>query len=236
MCGRYALMSSTELLVELFRLAGGAAHLEPRYNIAPTQTAPVIRVSRDGERRMEMFRWGLVPYWAKSLDVGARAINARSESAAEKPLYREAFRRRRCLVPADGFFEWRRTGRTKQPYLIRMRDETPFAMAGLWERWPGNAGHEDMVESFTILTTEPNELVRPLHDRMPVIIAREDFGQWLDRSQCDPDAIRALCRPLPAQEMETHAVSRRVNAPANDDPACIERVEVADEGEQMSLF
>lgn len=222
-------MSSTELLVELFRLAG-APDLMPRYNIAPTQDAPIIRLAEGGAaRRIGLLRWGLLPHWAKSPATAARMINARSETAADKPAFREAFRQRRCLVPADGFFEWKKDERGKQPYLIGNRDETPFAMAGLWEWWPGSPEHEDAIESFTILTTTPNDLVRPLHDRMPVILAPDDHERWLDPGLEDPEAIRALCRPHPAETMVARPVSRRVNSPANDDPGCIEPVEVVDD-------
>jgi len=238
MCGRYALTTSVELLVELFGLAG-YVDLEARYNVAPTQDAPVVRVNREtGERNMEMLRWGLIPRWAKDAGVGARAINARSETVAEKPTFREAMRARRCLVPADAFYEWKKNGgrgsREKQPFCIRLRDGGPFALAGLWERWcpPAPEGEPEdapAIESFTVLTTSPNALVEPLHDRMPVIVEPKDFERWLDPNADDVDALRPLLRPLDAGLMTAFPVSRRVNSPRNDDRTCIEPVPVADE-------
>jgi len=232
MCGRYALLSSTELLVELFALSGAVPKLEPRYNIAPTQLAPVVRRAPQG-RRLDLLRWGLVPSWARDASIGARMINARSETAAGKPAFGEALARRRCLVPADGFFEWRKTGRVRQPYFIRRRDGAPCALAGLWERWSAAGG--ETIESFTVLTTTPNALVEPLHDRMPVIIEPADFERWLDLDEPDPARLRPLLGPLPAEQMEAHPVSRRVNSPAHDDPACIEPISPAS-GQEPTLF
>ena len=228
-------MSSTELLVELFGLTGAVPTLEPHYNIAPTQMAPVVRATPEG-RRLDLFRWGLIPSWACDQAVGARMINARSETAAEKPAFGEALARRRCLVPADGFFEWQKVGRARQPYFIRRRDGAPCALAGLWERWSASPA-DGTIESFTVLTTTPNALVEPLHDRMPVIIEPADFARWLDLDQRDPATLRSLLRPLPAERMEAHPVSRRVNSPANDDPSCIEPVSpAAAGGEAATLF
>ncbi|MBT8486931.1 MAG: SOS response-associated peptidase, partial [Phycisphaerae bacterium] len=201
MCGRYALMSAAELVAELC----GLSSLPPairRYNIAPTQRAPVVRQTDDGERRLDQLFWGLVPWWAKDPKIGTRMINARSETAAEKPAFREALQRRRCLVPADGFYEWRKREGGKQPHFIRRRDHGPLAFAGLWEGWRDGAG--ESMESFTILTTRPNDLVAPLHDRMPVILDRDDFAAWLDPETHDTGAIRSLLGPCPADTLETH--------------------------------
>jgi putative SOS response-associated peptidase YedK len=226
MCGRYALTRNAEVLVRLFGLRA-TPELEPRYNIAPTQQALVVRVGKDGERKAEPLHWGLVPFWADDPTVGNRMINARAESAADKPAYRAAFRKRRCLVPADAFYEWRKLGKGKQPYAIRRTDDQPMALAGLWEYWQGKEGDE--LRSFTILTTEPNELVKPLHNRMPVIIDPADFDLWLDPEVDDSERLKPLIRPADADRMEAYPVSRRVNSPGNDDAACLERVELADD-------
>ena len=237
MCGRYALMSSPELVAELFAIAH-VTRFKPRYNIAPTQDAPVIRTAAEGRELVPM-RWGLVPHWAKDPALGARMINARSETAGRKPAFREAMQRRRCLVPADGFYEWTQAGRGKQPYFIRRRDGAPCALAGLWEHGhAGTAGGEEsaVVHSFTILTTAPNELVAPIHDRMPVIVAPEDFDRWLDADVRDPATLASILVPCGAELLTAHPVSRRVNTPANDDPACVEPAEetVPTTGKQRS--
>ena len=235
MCGRYALTADVDLLVELFKLANAPAfQLEPRYNAAPTQMLPVVRFSRSGgDRRMELMRWGLVPWFAGDPSVGGRMINARAERAAETPVFRQAMRRRRCLAPADGFFEWKEVGGRKQPYFMKLASDQPMALAGLWERWSGGGGEPLM--SFTILTTEPNELAGQLHDRMPVVIEPKDFQHWLDPRIEEPRALRRLLAPLPAELMKMHAVSRRVNDPANDDASLLEPVEEPPE-ERATLF
>jgi len=200
------------------------APFAPRFNIAPTQPVAVVRSSPsepEHERELAWLRWGLIPGWAKDPSVGSRMINARAETAAEKPSYRAAFRRRRCLVVADGFYEWQRTGKRKQPYFIRMQDDRPFAFAGLWESWEGAA--EGPVESCTLLTTEPNALVEPIHSRMPVILAEDDYARWLDPTIQEPKAIASLVRPFPAEPMVAFAVSTYVNSPSRDDARCIER-------------
>lgn len=197
----------------------------PRFNIAPTQPVAVVRCSPESsqpERELAWLRWGLIPSWAKDPAIGNRMINARAETAADKPAYRAAFRRRRCLVVADGFYEWQRTGARKQPYFIRMHDDRPFAFAGLWESWQG--ADEGPVQSCTLLTTEPNELVKPIHNRMPVILAPDDYGQWLDPTVQKPQPLVPLLRPFPVDQMIAYPVSTHVNSPARDDPRCIERV------------
>lgn len=163
-------------------------------------------------------RWGLIPRWAKDASIGNRLINARAETAAEKPSFREAFRRRRCLIPADGFYEWKKEADGKQPWLIRRMEGKGFAFGGLWERWNGPEGP---VESFTILTTSPNATVGPLHDRMPVIVAPAAFDLWLDPEVDGPLLLENILRPAPDDLLEAHPVSRLVNSPANDEPACI---------------
>lgn len=240
MCGRYSLTTPPQIVAQIFRAAMPSQDWPPRYNIAPTQCVPVIRqrASRGDEppsaRTLDLLRWGLVPFWSKDPGSGGRGgaaaggmINAKSETAAEKPAFRHAFQRQRCLVPADSFFEWKTLdARTKQPYLIRRRDRQPFAFAGIWDRWRSRERAQDsVIESFTILTTDPNDLVRDVHDRMPVIIHPDDYDRWLDPRIEDPAQLKPLLAPLPAEHMEMHPVSRRVNKPEHDDPSCIAPVE-----------
>ncbi|MHC5112818.1 MAG: SOS response-associated peptidase [Planctomycetota bacterium] len=237
MCGRYALMSSVELLVELFGLTDAPA-LVPRYNIAPTQLAPVVRLVGGDRRSLEMLKWGLIPSWATEPGIGSRMINARSETAATKPSFRDAMRHRRCLVPADGFYEWMKTESGKQPYWIHPRDGRPQMMAGLWEKWWGRDG--EAVESFTILTTEANELLRPLHDRMPVFLEGDDLDHWLDPA-AETAGLQPMLRPLDPAKLEVTPVSKHVNNARHDDPGCVEPVdletgEVADEAAEGWLF
>jgi putative SOS response-associated peptidase YedK len=219
MCGRYTLSSGGEELALLFDLSE-IPPLPPRYNLAPTQEAAVVRVERPGEpRRLGLLRWGLIPYWAKEASIGNRMINARSESVAEKPAYRWSFRKQRCLIPADGFYEWKKEGKAKQPYFIHRKDGKPLAFAGLWARWQDPA--KGPLDTFTILTTDANELVRPLHDRMPVILDPKDFDLWLDPSIENRERLEPLLAPFDPEQMETFPVSRAVNSPANDVAECI---------------
>jgi putative SOS response-associated peptidase YedK len=222
MCGRYTLTSPGEIVAEVFELVDVPPIL-PRYNLAPTQEAAVVRVARPGApRTLDRLRWGLIPYWAKDPAIGNRMINGRAESVADKPAYSDSFRRRRCLVPADGFYEWKKlAAKTRQPYLIRRQDRLPFAFAGLWSSWRAPAS-ERPVETFTILTTGPNELLRPLHDRMPVILDRRDFAAWLDPRNRDAAQLQSLLRPAPTAGWEAVPVSRAVNSPDHDEPDCIE--------------
>lgn len=219
MCGRFTLITPAETIAEQFQLPE-VSSLSPRYNIAPTQPVAAVRRSPgNGGRELTMLHWGLIPFWAKDPKIGARMINARSETAAEKPAFRAAFRRRRCLVPADGFYEWQRLERGKQPFYIRRRDERPFAIAGLWEHWEGPDG---TVESCTLLTTGPNDLVRPLHNRMPVILHPQDYDLWLAPGVQEPELLQPLLRPYPAEEMLAYPISTWINKPENDAPRCIE--------------
>jgi putative SOS response-associated peptidase YedK len=215
MCGRYLLTTPVDALRELF-LFMERPNLQPRYNVAPTQDVPIVRLSREGDRReLILVRWGLVPYWADDIAIGNRLINARAETVQKTPAFREAYQRRRCLVPADGFFEWQKDGKVKPPLLVRRKDRAPFAFAGLWERWKQPDG--EVLRSCTIITCPPNELVAPVHNRMPVILDASDHGRWLD-----PEAGgQALLKPCPAEWLEAIPVSPRVNSPQNDDPACI---------------
>ena len=216
MCGRYVL-SQTGELPAVFEIS--EIRIPPRFNIAPTQEAPVIRLSEDDRRHLDTLRWGLVPSWSKDSAIGSRMINARSETAARKPAFRGAFRHRRCLVPADGFYEWKRLPEGKQPYFIGMSDRSLFAFAGLWESF-------DELETFTILTCEPNERLSGLHNRMPVILPRETYDSWLDPRTGGED-LQSLMTPYAASNMTTYPVSRLVNNPRNDLPACIEPVDSA---------
>ena len=220
MCGRYSLTSPLEAVRQLFDVTGGG-NLAPRYNIAPTQTVPVVR--RDDAapsgRKLAQLTWGLVPSWAKDPTMGARLINARAETVAEKPSFRSAYRRRRCLVPADGFYEWKKEDGGKQPYRIAFADNRPFAFAGLWEHWQGRDGSE--IESFTIITTEASDQLRPIHHRMPVILDPEAHGPWLDVESGDG---AALLKPYAGAELDAYPVSRHVNSPKNDDAECIEPI------------
>ena len=215
-CGRYVLTVTGRVLARLFDL-DEVPEVEARYNIAPTQPVPVIRSGTTG-RRLDTVRWGLIPPWAKDPAIGNRMINARAETVAEKPSFRSAFRRQRCLVPANGFYEWRREETRKQPYLVRFADGRPFAFAGLWETWRQPDG--TALESCVIITTQPNSVVARLHDRMPVILSAENHGEWLDPAQGSPERLHALLIPHPPEEMEAYRVSVRVNNPANDDLLC----------------
>jgi putative SOS response-associated peptidase YedK len=219
MCGRYFLTTPGAVLAETFELAT-APELEPRWNIAPTQRVPIVRAAGEGGRELAVVRWGLVPFWAKEAAIGNRLINARAESLGEKPAFRDSFRKRRCLIPADGFYEWKREGAGKQPWLLRLRGGGVFGFAGLWSRWQDPAAGA-ALESCAIVTTAPNELAAAVHDRMPVVLPRARYGAWLD-SAADPSALASLLVPFPAAEMEAFPVSRLVNSPSHDEPACIE--------------
>lgn len=230
MCGRYTLAAEREAIASRFCLARLPLNLQPRYNIAPSQDALVIVPERGG-RAGVLMRWGLVPSWSKNPPPGG-LINARAETAAEKPAFRHALRHRRCLVPADGFFEWRRDGRHRTPFYFRLKIGAPFAFAGLWEPGP------DGLPGFAILTTAANDLVRPLHDRMPVILDQEAEAAWVDPLCTDPMALLPLLRPAQAETMEAFEVSTLVNSPKNDVPACIEpaRPTAADGASEIGLI
>ncbi len=226
MCGRFALTISPAGLAKLFELDELPA-LEPRYNIAPTQAIAAVLKGRDEARRiLKMMQWGLVPFWAKDPGIGLKMINARSESVAEKPAFRDAFAHKRCLVPASGFYEWQKQGVQKQPYFIRLRDADGFAMAGLWQHWEGEDGQ--VIESCNILTTDSNEFMQPIHDRMPVILPPENYDLWLDSDTADKERLLQLLRPFPGDRMEAYPVSKSVNRPAHDAPDCIEPLQQGD--------
>jgi len=219
MCGRFTLTSPDSGIAAQFNLLELPA-LEPRYNIAPTQPVAAVRMAAESAaRELVLLHWGLIPFWAKDPQVGSRLINARSETVADKPAFREALRRRRCLVVSDGFYEWQKLEGGKQPFYFRLREGGPFGFAGLWERWQGP---EVAVESCTLITTEANDLMRSVHDRMPVILHPRDYDLWLDRGVRQSDLLLPMLRPYPSEEMLAYPVSRRVNNPDNDDPQCIE--------------
>jgi putative SOS response-associated peptidase YedK len=221
MCGRFSLFSPGELIAQQFGVTIDH-QVEPRYNIAPTQPVAAIRLNETGdEREFTYFQWGLIPSWAKDPKIGSRMINARSETAAEKPSFRAAFKRRRCLIPATGFYEWQRQGERKQPMFIHAEDGNLFGLAGLWEIWSGADG--SAMQSCTILTTEPNELMASIHNRMPVIIDPLDYSMWLDPGP-NPDEAQHLLRPYEAQKMAAYPVSTAVNNPRNENPQCIEPI------------
>jgi putative SOS response-associated peptidase YedK len=225
MCGRFTHRLTWEQVHGLYNIlvpdAGqrqGELELKPRFNAAPTDVLPVCRLNRSGSREIAMLRWGLIPYWADDPKIGYRTINARGETVATAPAFRAAFRKRRCLVPASGFYEWKKlAGGGKQPYLIQMRDGSPFSFAGLWERWDKG---EAPIETFTIITGEPNSLAAELHDRMPVIIGPEDYDAWLTAT--DTTIPQALLQPFPSQLMTAYPVSTKVNSTKNDTPDLIE--------------
>jgi len=219
MCGRFTLRASPEAVREAFQLPL-LPELTPRHNLAPTQpVAAMLRSKGESERRLVWFRWGLIPSWAQDPKVGQRMINARSETLLEKPSFRGPVRHRRCLVLADGFYEWQQTGDGKSPIYIRRRDCEPFAFAGLWDRWEKG---DEPIASCTVLTTEPNALVAGYHHRMPVILNPEDYDTWLDPDQTDPTPLARLLVPCAPEAWEAFPVSKAVNSPANDAPACIE--------------
>jgi len=214
MCGRYSFAIEDALILERFGLRVRTAIYKARYNCAPTQSLAVISNELPGE--FSFFRWGLIPSWAKDISIGNKLINARAETLAEKPSFKNCFRNRRCLVPATGFFEWKRDA-LKTPYHIRLKSREPFCFAGLWDKWLNSDG--EIIHTFTIITTTPNELMSGIHDRMPVIIPREEEMTWLS-PRPDP-ALSGLLKPFPAGQMEAWPVSKLVNSPKNDSPEIV---------------
>ena len=223
MCGRYTLRTRLNQLLQIYG-AQSEVELTPRYNIAPTQDVAAIRATADAtSRELVLLHWGLIPSWAKDPKIGNRMINARGETVAEKPSFRAALKRRRCLVLADGFYEWRKEGKAKQPYYIHMKDEEPIAFAGLWEHWRGNGL---TIESCTIITTSANQLMSDLHDRMPVILSGNDINTWLDPQIEDADTLLPMLDPYPDNEMEAYPVSTLVNSAKNERSECVEPLEL----------
>jgi len=219
MCGRFVIELSPELVKAIFGLAV-TPDLPPRYNVAPTQLVPVIRQATDGKRQLVMLRWGLVPAWAK--EEGAGLINARAETVDVKPSFRQAYRQRRCIIPASGFYEWQKLGKGKVPYYVRMADGSPMPFAGIWESWKSPEGQ--VLESCAILTTAANATVAPIHERMPVVLPPAAFDPWLDPGLHDAAPLAVLLSPCPSEQVESFPVSPLVNSPTNDSPTCIEPV------------
>ena len=233
MCGRYRLGRGREAFKKYF---GTDDDLDwsPRYNIAPTQLVPTLRQHAHEPRRiLSSMRWGLVPSWAKDISIGAKMINARAETAVEKPSFREALQRRRCLIPADGFFEWKRFGKSSQPYCFTLTDDSVFAFAGIWDRWTGTAG---LMETCSIITTTSNEVTAEVHDRMPVILKRDNYHLWLDPGLHDVATVTDLLKPFEAKLMRKYPVSTRVSDVRNDDAECAAPVDLAAGRAQRSLF
>lgn len=218
MCGRYTQRRSAEIIAQAFQVDQVPA-LKPRYNIAPTQSVPAI-LQPSTNRQFKMLHWGLIPSWAKDKKISSKLINARAETVAEKPSFRSAFKKRRCLILVDGFYEWQKQeDKQKQPFYFRMSDENLFAFAGLWEHWENQETGEE-IESCTILTTEPNDLMKAVHNRMPVILEPKDYDLWLD-VKVKPELLQPLLHPYVAEEMTAFPVSKVVNKPTNDTAECI---------------
>ncbi|WP_166828796.1 SOS response-associated peptidase [Thalassoroseus pseudoceratinae] len=215
MCGRFNLRTNLTVIADTFGVKPRQMELPLRFNIAPTQDVLAIRQG-DQERELFQPRWGLIPSWAKDPSIGNRMINARCETVAEKPSFRSAFKRRRCLIPATGFYEWKGKKSPKQPFHIHMQDDSVFGFAGLWETWKSPDGP---TESCTIITTEPNSLTAEIHDRMPVILHEDDYTIWL--TDDEPDELRGLLMPYPADEMVAEPVSRHVSNARNEGPECL---------------
>lgn len=240
MCGRYRLSRRKQLIEEYFDANGDAEmDWQPRYNVAPSQDVAIVRQDRSTPKRsLSLVRWGLIPYWSQDASVGYKMINARSETVTTKPAFKEAFLRRRCLVPADGFYEWQRAAKTKQPFHFGMSDDSLFAFAGLWDRWKDPNGRT--VESCSILTTAPNSLLSDVHDRMPAILEAGHYDVWLDPGFRDAKSLLEMLQPFAPASMKRYPVSTRVNAVANDDSMCADAITTSDEpspsGQQLSLL
>ncbi|MCL6458579.1 MAG: SOS response-associated peptidase [Gorillibacterium sp.] len=226
MCGRFTITISLDELYEMFRLEDIGVYVNtpfpPRYNVAPTQMVPAIIGNMEGKRKLGELRWGLIPSWAKDEKIGYQMINAKAETVAEKPAFKASFVRKRCMIPVDGFYEWKKSGTTKQPYRIVMKDRPAFGLAGLYDTWTNPAGLK--VSSCTIITTTPNELMANMHDRMPVILRRADESAWLDRTNQDIVLLKAMLQPYDATAMRAYKVSSAVGNVKNDSPELIEQL------------
>ncbi|MEN6298963.1 MAG: SOS response-associated peptidase [Anaerolineaceae bacterium] len=223
MCGRYSLTADASAIQELFPFLSILVNLQPRFNIAPSQ--PVAAIPNDGKQTLDYFKWGLVPSWAKDPEIGNRLINAKAETLAEKPSFRNAFKYHRCLILADGFYEWAKANGGKTPIYIRLASQKPFAFAGLWDIWHATDGSE--LRSCTIITTSANSLVEKFHNRMPVILPADKMLEWINPEPGKPEQLSKLLNPYPAEEMIAYPVSRLVNNPANESPECIIPVDQA---------
>lgn len=225
MCGRFTLQTPASNIASLFDNLS-EPEVVPRYNIAPTQNVLAVRALNDEPQNWAQLRWGLIPFWAKDKSIGARMINARGETVREKPAFRAAFKKRRCLIVADGFYEWKKVGKTKQPYRMTMQDDQPFCFAGLWEKWQDKGVSDgDAIESCTIITTTANDFLSDVHDRMPVIMPKDQHEAWLDAAFDDKDALAKMLNPLAEGLLKKTAVSTFVNNARNESPQCLEPVE-----------
>ena len=233
MCGRYRLSRRKQIMEEYFGSAPWDDDWEPRFNIAPTQPVPVIRQhTKEPIRQISTMRWGLIPHWSKDDSSAASTINARSETAAVKPAFRDPLKFRRCLIPADGFYEWKRTGTAKQPFCFEVNNQELFAFAGLWDGWKDGKGN--WIKTCSILTTTPNAVTSAVHDRMPVILDRESYDLWLDPGMTNVQVVSELLKPYDARLMRSYPISTRINHVANDDEDCSRHLEPMQA--QNSLF
>jgi putative SOS response-associated peptidase YedK len=234
MCGRYRLSRRKQLVEEYFDTESDEPEWTPRYNIAPSQPVPVIRQNpKEPRRALSLMRWGLIPSWAKDASVAARMINARSETAGMKPAFRDPLTNRRCLIPADGFYEWSRTGKVKQPYCFEVNDGELFAFAGIWDRWKDPSG--SWVKTCSILTTTPNAVTSAIHDRMPVILDPACYDPWLDPGLRDLSVVSDMLKPYDSQVMRCYPISTRINHVANDDEECSAPVELIQAQDRLFL-
>lgn len=220
MCGRFSRKSTLQAIIDEFEIEEVNGTVEPGYNVAPGQEIAVIL--KDETRKLGLLKWGLIPSWSKDPAIGNRMINARAETLAEKPSFKHPLRRKRCLIVADGFFEWKKEGTQKIPMYIFLKDQKPFVFAGLWDTWTSPEGKK--ISTCTIITTEPNEFMKKIHNRMPVILPKERIEDWLDRSIENEHQVLPLLQPYPEKEMDAYEVSRFVNSPTNNSPACVEKV------------
>jgi putative SOS response-associated peptidase YedK len=222
MCGRFVQTTDVKDLAKLYQADLLLESFEPGYNIAPTSTVATVRIStKESKRVLGGLIWGLIPSWASDPAIGARMANARAETVAEKPSFRTPFKKQRCLVPVDGFYEWKQE-KVKLPFFFTMKDRKPFVLAGLWDRWDSKDKNKAPIYSFTLITTEPNSVLAAVHDRMPVILHEKDFDQWLDPGQQNPEILKKLLSPFPADKMQSTAVSTYVSSTRNQGPRCIE--------------
>lgn len=217
MCGRFSFSYSQRIIEEIFDIEVDTEEYKPRYNCAPSQNLAVI--SNESPKKLSFYKWGLIPFWAKDISIGNKMINAKTKTIAEKPSFKQSFKSRRCLVPADSFYEWKQD-KEKMPYRIMMKNEKPFAMAGIWDRWKDAEGRE--MHTFSIITTEANELMKPLHHRMPVILERHNEQNWLEST--DNDFLMSLLRPYNPDEMEAYPIVKLVNSPKNDSSEIHKRI------------
>jgi putative SOS response-associated peptidase YedK len=220
MCGRFEIHSALEIIAKIFGIDAVAFDYRPNYNVTPGQE--VLIVVGDGKRRLALSRWGFLPSWAKDLTDGYKMINARAETAAEKPSFRQAFQNQRCLVVADGFYEWKKEGAAKKPYYVRLRSGRPFAFAGLYNLWKSPGGEE--IRTCTIITTDANELIRPIHDRMPVIAPPDRYDIWLDEKVQEKAVLQTVLKPYPSGDLDLYAVTPKVNSPKNNSPENIQEI------------